>query len=153
MDNNRMDNRERYLTVSEDHAELLDLRGLFAKLVRLLGEEEDRRKLERIDAELTRLKAEAVRLEALYTGTGDAAAREADRYFEMRAHTSRIEGEFLDMISGVMISPVTPEAERQICQALTTIEAKYGAAAAEHCRRLVPGAPVDFDPLREEVKT
>ena len=133
--------QEKYLAVASEHEELLELRKFYAKLVRRLGEEEDRRKLERIDAKLASLKREAARLEADRIGAGSEAAREADRYFEAVAHTSKIRDEFLDLIGGIQVSPPTPEAEQRISQALTTIGAKYGEHAAEQCQRMLPTAP------------
>lgn len=131
------------LAVGAAAKRLVEVRSHYATLAEVLKDREAEQKLAEIDRSLGRLRAEAARLETQRSGADDEATREADRYFESREHTRAIEAEFLGLLDGLLVEPVLPGTEERVSQALTTIGSKYGPAAAEHCKKLLPPGPVD----------
>jgi hypothetical protein len=138
-----MTNEEKALAVGDAAKRLLAARPHYATLAEVLRDPWAQAQLEEIDRALGRLRKEAARLEAERFGDAarNKAAKEADRHYEAVEYTSRIEGEFLGMLDGLMVDPVLPGTEERVSHALTTIGAKYGPGAVEHCRTLIGTAP------------
>jgi hypothetical protein len=143
---------EKYLAVAEAAERLRSVREHYATLAEVLRDPWAQAQLEEIETALRRLRKEAARLERERSGAGAEGGEllaEAERYFEGREFTSKVEGEFLGMLDGLLVGPVLPGTEERVGQALTTIRSKYGPAAVEHCKRLIsPAAP---GPLGEGV--
>jgi hypothetical protein len=142
-----MTNEEKALAVADAVTRLSEVRPHYATLAEVLKDPWAAAQLEEIDRALGKLRREAARLELERTGAGTTPeererTQQAAAYRAAVDHTSRIEGEFLGMLDGMLVDPVPYEAAERVAQALTTIGSKYGEHAAEHCRRLLPPGPV-----------
>jgi hypothetical protein len=115
------------------------------------GDEHAVDEIRRIDRELGKLRAEALRLKGERAGNSDPAAVEARRYHDAVEHTAAIErAYFADLGRLGWYQQTSPEVRREIEErALGYIRDSYGEHAARHCRRLLgPSPAVAADPVR-----
>ncbi len=130
------------LAVAEEYTKQVKAREIYATLADA-GDEDERRKLEKTDRILDRLKAEDRRLEAERRGSeaGDPATEEAARYRRALDHTRRIEDGFdRDLARMGWYQQPSPSVRREIEEtALAGVRDLHGEHATEHCRGVLDG--------------
>jgi hypothetical protein len=107
------------------------------------GDEHARDDIRRIDRELGKLRAEALKLKDERAGNSDPAAVEARRYHGAVEHTAAVErGFFADLGRLGWYQQPSPEVRREIEErASRSVRDSFGEYAARHCSRLLGPTP------------
>ena len=131
-------NRQKTDAVAEAYTSRVEAREIYAKLA-AAGDEDARRKLEKVDRELGLLKEEHWRLEAERRGVSDPLLQEAGRRRAAEQHTRKIEDEFYQDLARMGHGDGHVPAERRRIEekALAYVRDHHGEHATEHCRRLL----------------
>jgi hypothetical protein len=131
-------NSQKADVIADAYTQRMEARERYAVLARA-GDEDARDDILRIDRELGKLRAEALRLKAERAGNSDPAAVEARRYHDAVIHTRRIEAEFHQDLGRLgWYQQTSPQVRREIEErALAYGRDSYGEHAAQHCRRLL----------------